>query len=85
MKKIRCEGGDYVTENENRSLKNHLPPGVPTSENWVMASRCHRTLKKIRKNVFDLSGISENDSVNLANEIQLFRREIKKSTHVDGF
>lgn len=34
--------------------------------------------------MFDLSGVSENDSekcpVNLANEIQMFRREIRKSS-----
>ena len=27
---LRGEGGDYVTENEHRHLKSHLPPGVPT-------------------------------------------------------
>jgi hypothetical protein len=28
-----AEGGNYITENENRALKSHLPPGVPTLKN----------------------------------------------------
>ena len=28
------EGGDYVTKNDNRYLKSHLSPGVPSLKNW---------------------------------------------------
>ena len=40
------EGGDYITDSENRNLKSHLPPGVPTVENWTLFSRCDKILKK---------------------------------------
>ena len=40
------EGGDYVTENENRHLKSHLSPGLPSLKNWQEAARNHNILTK---------------------------------------
>ena len=37
----RGEGGDFITEIENKHLKSHLPPGVPTLKHWVEAARNH--------------------------------------------
>ena len=53
------EGGDYITENENRALKSHLPPGVPTLNSWVEASRNDENLKQNRKSVFQRLGIRD--------------------------
>ncbi|CAC5402461.1 unnamed protein product [Mytilus coruscus] len=79
----RAEGGDYVTENVNRALKNHLPPGVPTLQLWVNASRCNDKLDKIRKKVFLNAGLNEPSSdkqaFNVDNEVQMLRREIRTS------
>lgn len=79
---FRNEGGNYVTGNKNRTLKNHLPPGVPTFDNWVTASRCHGPLKSLREKIFKMAGMSdvgtEKSPANLANEIQMFKREIRK-------
>ena len=35
------EGGDYITEAENRHHKSKLPSGVPTLWHWVAAARNH--------------------------------------------
>ena len=43
------EGGDYVTENENRHLKSHLSPGLPSLKNWQEAARNHNILTKNRE------------------------------------
>ena len=42
----RGEGGNYITETENKHLKSHLPPGVPTVNSWIKASRNHAILTK---------------------------------------
>ena len=34
----RGEGGDYITEIENKHLKSHLSPGIPTVNSWIKAS-----------------------------------------------
>jgi hypothetical protein len=78
------EGGDFITENQNRTLKHHLPPGVPTLQHWQTASRCDESLKNIRTSVFERSGLkdpSSEDTVtfNQDTEIQMLRREIRCS------
>ena len=35
------EVADHVTESENRHLKSHLSPGVPSLKNWQEAARNH--------------------------------------------
>ena len=40
----RAEGGDYITETKNKHLEGHLSPGVPTIQNWVIASSIHGKL-----------------------------------------
>ena len=42
------EGGDYVTETENKHLKSHLAPGVLKYHHWVAASRNHSLLTSNR-------------------------------------
>jgi hypothetical protein len=80
----RGEGGDYVTEAENRTLKSHLPPGIPTEENWRVASRLDRHLKKLRRSVFERACLRDpNDektsTFNFEEEIQMFRSRIRVS------
>lgn len=53
------EGGDYITENENRALKSQLPPDVPTLNSWVETSRNDENLKQNRKSVFQRLGIRD--------------------------
>ena len=48
----RGEGGDYVTETENKHLKSNLPPGVPSFEKWQMTSRNHKLLSNNRSSVY---------------------------------
>ena len=43
------EGGNYVTENENRYLKSHLSPGLPSLKNWQEAARNHNIFTKNRE------------------------------------
>lgn len=85
---FRAEGGDYVTENVNRSIKNQLPPRVPTVQNWVTASSCFSRLEKIRTSVFERSGMnepcSERSAINVSNETQMFRREIRQSGWIEN-
>ncbi|XP_038068103.1 uncharacterized protein LOC119737671 [Patiria miniata] len=81
---LRGEGGDYVTENENRSLKSILPPGVPTVERWQMASRCSANLQKNRKAVFQRAGFQDpgeqrGSVFNRELEVQAIRKEIRLS------
>ena len=40
----RGEGGDFITENENKHIKGHLGSGVPTLQHWIRASRNHEKL-----------------------------------------
>ena len=44
----RGEGGDYITETENKHLKLHLSPGIPTVNIWIKASRNNVILTKNR-------------------------------------
>lgn len=53
------EGGDYVTESQNRSLKSILPPGKPTVKDWQTSSRCHNLLSENRNNVFSRLGLKD--------------------------
>ncbi|CAC5407210.1 unnamed protein product [Mytilus coruscus] len=80
---LRAEGGDYVTENVNRSIKNQLPLVYTTLQSWVTASRCNSRLEKIREKVFENTGLNESSSdrgmINVSNEVQMFRGEIRKS------
>lgn len=78
------EGGDYITENQNKILKKHLPPGVPTLNSWQTASRCDENLRKIRESLFhrlDMKDPGNEDTVTLCHdyEIQMLRREIRSS------
>jgi hypothetical protein len=78
------EGGDYITENENRALKSHLPPGVPTLHSWVEASRNDENLKQNRKSVFQRLGIrdpgtEQTATFNVELEVQMFRRQLRAS------
>lgn len=82
------EGGDYVTEAENRNLKTHLPPGVPTLESWIQASRCDKHLKKLRAKVFESAeikdpGLEKTLAFNFDDEIQMFRSRIRISGWLD--
>ena len=79
------EGGDYVTENENRHLKSHLSPGVPSLKNWQEAARNLDILTKNREMLFKRFSItypsSEDSSVfHFDNEILIVRSLIRQST-----
>ena len=81
---LRGEGGDYVTEVENKHLKSHLSPGVPTLSSWVNASRNHETLTKNWKAVFERAGMEdpsqqESSVFKFSKEIQMFRGYIRES------
>ena len=54
---FRGEGGDYITETENKHLKSHLPLRDPTIKRWRSASRNHKPLTENRKVVFERSGM----------------------------
>ena len=56
------EGGDYVTENENRHLKSHLSPGVPFLKNWQEAARNYNILTKNIKMLFKRLSITDPSS-----------------------
>ena len=79
------EGGDYVTENENRHLKSHLSPGVPSLKNWQEAARNHDILTKNREMLFkrlSITDLSSEDSSTFRfdNEILIVRLLIRQST-----
>ena len=83
-----AEGGNYITENENRALKSHLPPGVPTLKSWIEASRCDKHLKLNHKTVFNRLGIidpvtAQTSTFNFEYEIQMLRRQIRSSKIFD--
>ena len=71
---LRGEGGDYVTEKENRHLKSHLPPGVPTLQSWIISSRNHQKLVKNREEVFKKAGVT--DPATKSNSIFNFENEV---------
>ena len=80
----RGQGGDYVTEEENRTLKSSLPPGIPTLQTWQWTSRCNDILKQNRANVFKNSGVTDtgNETTPLFNfeqEVQCVRAKIRES------
>ena len=55
----RGEGGDYITENENKYIKGHLGPAVPTLQHWIRASRNHEKLQANRATVFERAGLKD--------------------------
>lgn len=81
---FRGEGGDFITEGENRTLKSNLSPGIPTLKSWVASSRCSKPLAVNRKAVFQRAGVedpgSEGSSIfNHELEVQAIRRHIRES------
>ena len=80
----RGEGGDYITETENKHLKSYLPPGVPTVNSWIKASRNHAILTKNRDAVFTKAslkdpGSSESSIFKFEEEVQMLRVVIRDS------
>ena len=72
------EGGDYVTENENRHLKSHLSPGVPSLKNWQEAARNFDILTKNCEMLFKRLSITDpssedNSTFSFDNEILMVR------------
>ena len=55
----RGEGGDYITETENKHLNLHLPPGVPTVNSWIKASRNYAILTKNPDAVFTKASLKD--------------------------
>ena len=55
----RGEGGDYITETENKHLKSHFSPGIPTVNRWIKASRNHAILTKNRDTVFAKASLKD--------------------------
>ena len=81
---FRGEGGDYITETENKHLKSHLSLGIPTVKNWIKASRNHAILTKNRNAVFTKAslkdpGSSESSIFKFEREVQMFRVVIRDS------
>ena len=81
---LRGEGGDYLAENENRHLKSHLPPGVPTLQCWNISRRNHQKLVKNCEEVFKKAGVTDpatesSSIINFENEVTMLRIAIRKS------
>ena len=55
----RGEGGDYRTENENKHIKCHLGPGIPTLQHWIRASWNHEKLQANHTAVFERGGLKD--------------------------
>ena len=53
------EGGDYITENENKHIKGHLGPRVSTFQHWVTASRNHDKLQASHEAVFETASLKD--------------------------
>ena len=80
----RGEGGDYITEIENKHLKSHLSPGIPTVNSWIKASWNHVILTKNRGAVFTKAslkdpGSSESSIFKFEEEVQMLRVVIRDS------
>ena len=78
----RVEGGDYITEIENKHLKSHLPPGVPTLKHWVEPAHNHEVLKKNRDMLFERLNINdpskeESSIFKFEDEIMMLRATIR--------
>ena len=80
----RGEGGDYITENENKHLKSHLPPGVPTLQSWRQAARNHQVLTDNRANVYERlrstdPTLTQSSVFKFEEEVRMLRCMIRKS------
>ena len=51
--------GDHIMENENKHIKGHLSPGVPTLQHWIRASRNHEKLQANHVAVFERVGLKD--------------------------
>ena len=79
------EVGDYVTESENRHLKSHLSPGVPSLKNWQEAARNHNIRTKNLEMLFKRLSITDPSSQDSStflfdNDILMERSLICQST-----
>ena len=80
----RAESGDYITEAENKHLKSHLSPGIPTVNSWIKASRNHAILTKNPDVVFTKAtlkdlGSSKSSIFKFEEEVQMLRNVIRDS------
>ena len=80
----RGEGGDYITETENKHIKGHLSPGVPSIAHWIKASRNHEMLQRNRGSVFEKSSLKdpnlqESSIFRFDHEVQMLRCIIRDS------
>ena len=85
----RGESGDYITETENKHLKGRLSLGVPTVQNWVIASTIHGRLQHNRNVIYEKKGIKDpslqHSSVfKFARKIQMFRSMVQESNVLDN-
>lgn len=85
----RGEGGDYIMEHNNRVLKEHLPPGVPSIDDWVTTSRSDKPLKQVTQSVLDNFGLKDpsdehGSTFNHDKEVQMFRTVIRKSNLLEN-
>ena len=82
-------GGDYVTEIENKHVKSHLSPAVPTLNSWVLASKNHKTLKLncdavLKKAELRDPGLQQSSIFKFSKEVQRFRVAIGESKMLDN-
>ena len=84
----RGEGGEYITENENKHIKGHLGPGVPTLQHWIRASRHHEKLQANRAAVFERADLKDprlqsSSIFKFDIEVQMLRAIIRDSSILD--
>ena len=78
----RREGGDYITKIENKHLKSHLPPGLPTLKHWVEVAHNHEVLKKNHDMLLERLNINDpgkEESSIFKFEDEMLRATIRKS------
>ena len=86
---VRGEGGNYVTKIENKHLKSHLSPGVPTRNRWIVTSRNYKTLKSncdvaFEKEELKDPRLQQSSIFKFSKEVQRFRVAIRESGMLDN-
>ena len=73
----RGQGGDFIQEEANKSIKSFLLPGMPSSEIWKRFCRKAATLKELKELVCDKTAGKKIRYKRHLHEVRMMRREIR--------
>ena len=81
----RGQGGDFIQEEANKTIKLFLLPGMPSSEIWKRVCRKAVTLKELKESVCDTTAGKKIRYKRHLHKVTMIRREMSPKFHLSHF